>query len=71
MDMDKNNFSSEQPLCSWCNIPLNLNNSFEKSVCVDCYRKLIKAGFSDEKIFKRKNPTASENILIFTKSLAS
>jgi hypothetical protein len=54
MRKGENSPKSEKILCNWCNDQLNLNDSFEKSVCVACYRQLVKAGFTDEEIFARK-----------------
>jgi len=52
--MSKNNPDSEHLLCRWCEEPLNSLDSLEKSVCLSCYRQLVKAGFSDEEIFDRE-----------------
>lgn len=52
----------EPLLCRWCNKSLKLNNSFEKDVCSNCYRKLTAAGLKDEEIFKSENFTSNIDI---------
>jgi len=69
---NKNGLNSEQLECQWCNHPMTLATCFEKTVCVNCYRKLTAAGLTDKEVFNhefsvfskinKKDPTLEDSI---------
>jgi hypothetical protein len=42
----------ERESCQWCLTSLTKENSLQKLVCQDCFRRLIRAGLTDAEIFK-------------------
>lgn len=55
-EKENNRPNSGQLLCDWCYKPITLNNSLERFVCLDCYRRLVSLGMSDKEIFNPKQP---------------
>ena len=52
--MTKYQVDIKEGFCQWCLKTLKKENSLQELVCVECYRLLVRAGITDEEIFKTK-----------------
>ena len=52
--LEESNFKNIK-LCDWCSIPLGSANTIEISVCVRCYKLLIRANLLNDEIFGSRN----------------